>query len=143
MKAKWVFSLVFFYTSYFLFPWKKAAPEQKKFQKAKRCLLCSWLSKRKIHRYFKKNSLTVVWILIKETSHPDLMQCFKSTYQLWINNWKRGFMLPSNKITLGKKYQTFVPFYFINLKNTQYSLSNLSASNIYIYILTQVQSCML
>lgn len=48
-------------------------------------------------------------------------------------------MLPSNKITLGKKYQTFVPFYFINLKNTQYSLSNLSASNIYIYTHTSAK----
>lgn len=33
--------------SYFLFPWKKAVPEQKKFQKAKRCLLCSEPSERK------------------------------------------------------------------------------------------------
>lgn len=49
-------------------------------------------------------------------SNVILLQRFKSRHWLLINNWKRGFMLPSNMITptqvrwckiLGRKYQTF------------------------------------
>lgn len=68
------FSLVFFYMSYFLFPWKKAVPEQKKFQKAE-IYIKQW-TKQKVCTYFQKNSLTVVWMLIKEASHIDLMQLY-------------------------------------------------------------------
>lgn len=62
--------------SYFLFPWKKAVPEQKKFQKAQRCLLCSEPSERKYADTLKKNSLAVVGILIKEAIHTDRMQFY-------------------------------------------------------------------
>lgn len=93
-------SSVFFYMSYFLFPWKKAVPEQKKFQKAHRCLLCSEASKRKTCRYEKKKkSPAVAWILIKEAIHIDRTQsycCFKSTDFVLK---KKCFMLSSNKFT--------------------------------------------
>lgn len=71
--------------NYFLFSWKKAVSEQKKFQKAQRYLLCSGLNeKKKNANTSKKNSLTVVCMLIKAVSHTDLAQFYcnvlKSTY---------------------------------------------------------------
>lgn len=69
------FSLIFFYTSYFLFPWKKAVPEQKEFQKAKIHIKqgTKW---KKSMQILLKNSLTVVWMLIKEACHTDLMSFY-------------------------------------------------------------------
>lgn len=66
------FSLIFFYTSYFLFFWKKAVPGQKKIQKAEIHIQqrTKW---NKSMQILLKNSLTVVWMLIKEASHTDQM----------------------------------------------------------------------
>lgn len=41
-----IFSLVLFSTSYFLFPWKKAVPEQKKAQKAEMFIM-QWTKQKK------------------------------------------------------------------------------------------------